>query len=156
MGNAGSASDELRRWKDKYFELQESLEEQEKDRLLYVALTRAERWLVVAAAGKADTSAESWHDRVKATLETVGGVPHAFGFADDEPNEGLRLDHMTWPDPVTDDTVQEIAPEPSLPAIFETQAPSPSEAPEALSPSDLGGAKALPGELGEDSESAKS
>ena len=31
MGNAGSASDELRRWKDKYFELQESLEEQEKD-----------------------------------------------------------------------------------------------------------------------------
>lgn len=31
MGNAGSASDELRRWKDKYFELQESLEGQEKD-----------------------------------------------------------------------------------------------------------------------------
>lgn len=130
-------------------------EEQEKDRLLYVALTRAERWLVVAAAGKADTSAESWHDRVKATLETVGGVPHAFGFADDEPNEGLRLDHMTWPDPVTDDTVQEIAPEPSLPAIFETQAPSPSEAPEALSPSDLGGAKALPGADGDLTEIAK-
>ena len=120
-------------------------EEEEKERLLYVALTRAERWLVVAAAGAADKNAESWHDRVKATLETVGGVTHPFEFADDGPDEGLRLDHMNWPNAITDEIDDTPVPEPALPPIFETPAPPPIAAPKTLSPSDLGGAKALSG-----------
>lgn len=130
-------------------------EEEEKERLLYVALTRAERWLVVAAAGAADKNAESWHDRVKATLETVGGVTHPFEFADDGPDEGLRLDHMNWPNAITDEIDDTPVPEPVLPPIFETPAPPPIAAPKTLSPSDLGGAKALSGADGDLNDIAK-
>lgn len=124
-------------------------EEEERDRLLYVALTRAERWLVVAAAGTADKNAESWHDRVQATLETIGALPHRFGFDDDSPNEGLRLDHMAWPDPVAEKRSAPKASDLKLPAIFETVAPDPVRMPPTISPSDLGGAKALPGADGD-------
>ncbi|MDP4990344.1 MAG: double-strand break repair helicase AddA [Marivita lacus] len=129
-------------------------EDEEKDRLLYVALTRAERWLVVAAAGTADKNAESWHDRVKATLDAVGAVPHGFGFADDAPEEGLRLDHMAWPDAIPDAPAPMPVAEPALPAIFETPSPPPVGAAEVLSPSDLGGAKALAGADGDLTEVA--
>ena len=130
-------------------------EEEEKDRLLYVALTRAERWLVVAAAGAADKNAESWHDRVKATLERVGATPHRFGFADDAPSEGWRLDHMTWPLPVTDVPTEKPKEEPEIPDIFGTPAPVPTKPKDVLSPSDLGGAKALPGAEGDLTDIAK-
>ena len=130
-------------------------EEEEKDRLLYVALTRAERWLVVAAAGAPDTSAESWHDRVRATLETVGAVQHAFGFADDGPATGLRLDHLDWPDPVLEPVAQEPVRHKDLPEIFERDAPKPVQDIEILSASNLGGAKALAGADGDLSDVAK-
>ena len=130
-------------------------EEEEKDRLLYVALTRAERWLIVAAAGTADKAAESWHDRVKATLETVGANPHCFGFDDDSPNNGFRLDHIAWPQPVTASPVVSQEPEPILPALFETSAPRAPKLADSLSPSDLGGAKALSGAEGDLTEVAK-
>ncbi|MCR9110167.1 double-strand break repair helicase AddA [Marivita sp. XM-24bin2] len=130
-------------------------EEEERDRLLYVALTRAERWLVIAAAGTADKNAESWHDRVQATLETIGGLPHRFGFADDGPDEGLRLDHMAWPDPVAEAAAVSKTPDLSLPRIFENLAPTPVGPPASVSPSDLGGAKALPGADGDLTEIAK-
>ncbi|WP_300584222.1 double-strand break repair helicase AddA [Marivita sp.] len=130
-------------------------EEEEKDRLLYVALTRAERWLVVAAAGTADKSAESWHDRVKATLEAVGANPHRFGFADDSPSDGLRLEHMDWPQPVSDSPALEADEDITLPEIFESRAPEPAKPTDVLSPSNLGGAKALPGADGDLTDMAK-
>jgi ATP-dependent helicase/nuclease subunit A len=130
-------------------------EDEEKDRLLYVALTRAERWLVVAAAGTPDKAAESWHDRVRATLETVGAVPHSFGFADDGPANGLRLEYLDWPQPMETEAVKERAADVPLPEIFERNAPEPPKATKALSPSDLGGAKALPGAEGDLSDIAK-
>lgn len=136
-------------------ELARQAEEQEQNRLLYVALTRAERWLVVAAAGAADKAEESWHDRVKATLQSVGGVGCDFGFKDDGPNEGLRLDHADWPTPIADAPVDTPESEPSLPAFFERRAPEPPNMPDVLSPSDLGGAKALPGAEGDLTEVAK-
>lgn len=130
-------------------------EDEERDRLLYVALTRAERWLVVAGAGPADKAAESWHDRVKATLETVGAVPHRFAFADDEANEGLRLDHSDWPSAAPSDAAPSPAAEPPLPALFDMQAPEPPKTIQVRSPSDLGGAKALPGAEGDMTDIAK-
>ena len=130
-------------------------EEEERDRLLYVALTRAERWLVVAAAGTADSSAECWHDRVSATLETVGATEHEFGFSDDGPQKGLRLDHMAWPDAMPSVTRTDTVDEPRLPALFDLAAPVPEAKPASRSPSDLGGAKALPGADGDLTEVAK-
>ncbi|MGJ8603771.1 MAG: double-strand break repair helicase AddA [Marivita sp.] len=128
---------------------------EEQDRLLYVALTRAERWLVIAAAGAADKSAESWHDRVSATLATCGGIEHTFAFDDDGLQIGQRLEHLDWPvpfgfAPVQTDEVAEVV----LPDLFSAKAPVPAAARPVLSPSDLGGAKALPGADGDLSDSA--
>ncbi|MCL3881598.1 double-strand break repair helicase AddA [Marivita sp. GX14005] len=130
-------------------------EEQEKDRLLYVALTRAERWLVVAGAGAADTKAEAWHDRIKATLATCDAAPHGFGFADGGPKDGLRLSHLDWPEPLPP-APQPAAPQHiALPDEFIRPAPHCDPAREALTPSDLGGAKALPGADNDLSDLAK-
>ncbi|MFP7672336.1 double-strand break repair helicase AddA [Marivita sp. S0852] len=130
-------------------------EEEEKDRLLYVALTRAERWLVVAAAGAPDKRAESWHDRISATLETVGGVSTSFEFEDSGPKLGQRLDHLTWPDPDKAAAGPDATDTPALPDIFGTSAPVAKPPVEILSPSDLGGAKALSGADGDLTEMAK-
>jgi ATP-dependent helicase/nuclease subunit A len=129
-------------------------EEQERDRLLYVALTRAERWLVVAAAGTPDKDAQSWHDRVKTTLEQCGAVPRDFAFADDGPQNGLRLEHLAWPGPVAAEPEAPLTTVPELPAYFHRPAPVPPPKPVVLSPSDLGGAKALSGAEGDLTEIA--
>ena len=44
-------------------------QEQERRRLLYVAMTRAESWLIVAAAGDCGTGLESWHSMVAVGAE---------------------------------------------------------------------------------------
>ena len=54
---------------------------QERKRLLYVGLTRAESWLIVAAAGETGTGEDSWHAMVEA------------GF------DRLDLPQMRWPAP---------------------------------------------------------
>lgn len=128
---------------------------QEQDRLLYVALTRAERWLVVAAAGPADSSAQSWHDRVSATLATCGGTPHGFAFADDGPKNGLRLEHLSWPAPMAQAVAKPDAPKLDLPDLFTAPARLPLPDKKTLSPSDLGGAKALSGAEGDLSDIAR-
>ena len=48
---------------------------EEMNRLLYVALTRAESWLIVAASGQVGTVPEaSWYTKVQAGLATLGPV----------------------------------------------------------------------------------
>ncbi|SHH59658.1 double-strand break repair helicase AddA [Marivita hallyeonensis] len=130
-------------------------DEQETDRLLYVALTRAEKWLVVAGAGKPDRQAQSWHDRISATMTTCGAVPYAIGLGDDAQDEGLRLEHMTWPAPTASPAVFATLGTPILPDHFNRPAPAPAPAIDVLSPSDLGGAKALPGADGDLTDVAK-
>lgn len=114
---------------------------EESDRLLYVALTRAERWLIVAGAGEAG---DGWYDRVSRGLGAVGAVPCDF-----PTGQGLRFQHGTWPAPavgmappvahstVGGDIGALFSPLPVLPVPDEV-----------LSPSALGGAKALPGDAG--------
>ncbi|PQO24385.1 double-strand break repair helicase AddA [Rhodobacteraceae bacterium WD3A24] len=111
--------------------------EEENMRLLYVAMTRAEKWLIVCAAGEVGDGA-CWYDRVEAGLRTAGAAQCAFPFA-----TGLRFEAGAWPEAAEVTPQAGLAPAapPSLPplgAVPETEAP--------LSPSDLGGAKALPGE----------
>ena len=116
-------------------------------RLLYVALTRARCWLIVAGAGKVTTETSagpkapvdwSWYAQVQRGMQAVGAMP----------GPGGRLHYATgdWPDPVPQ--VAEVIPEPPapLPGWALVPAPLPSEAARPLSPSNLGGAKALPGE----------
>ncbi|WP_299983585.1 double-strand break repair helicase AddA [uncultured Ruegeria sp.] len=123
-------------------------EENERLRLLYVALTRAEKWLIVTTAGDVGKDDSSWYQMVEAAMARAGATQLPG-------SQTLRLAHGDWDAlPVVErGSAQQI--EQSLPAYFEHPAP-PTPAPtETLSPSDLGGAKALPGDAGQDEETAK-
>ncbi|MEM8850113.1 MAG: double-strand break repair helicase AddA [Pseudomonadota bacterium] len=108
----------------------------EADRLLYVAMTRAENWLIVGAAGDVgDDRHDSWYNKVAHALQTQGAQPHG---------DTLRLQSGDWaplpPQPAT------TAPAPEPPPWLETPVPSPEPTAKPLAPSALPGPKALPGE----------
>jgi ATP-dependent helicase/nuclease subunit A len=60
----------------------EDRERAERNRLLYVALTRAESWLIVAAAGNLsddpEKRVETWYGAVEAGLQDLGAAPLMF------------------------------------------------------------------------------
>lgn len=107
----------------------------ERLRLLYVAMTRARCWLVVAGAGKT-TQAACWHNLIAAGVEAAGAAKTDDGV--------LRHAFGVWPGPAP--RAATVAAPAALPAWAALPAPEPVRAPKVLSPSDLGGAKALPGE----------
>ncbi|MDV4144673.1 double-strand break repair helicase AddA [Shimia sp. FJ5] len=122
---------------------------EERLRLLYVAMTRAEKWLIVAAAGELGKDGRAWYDIVKAGLTSAGAEPFDFPVG-----QGLRYTHGDWSGP---SIVPEEAPNRTrlqLPAYFQTPAPLVVDTKKTLSPSELGGAKALPGEAGLDEDAA--
>jgi len=117
---------------------QVAADDAERGRLLYVAMTRAETWLIVCGAGKAVSP--SWHEAIQGGLETCDALPCAFPTGD-----GLRLSHGDWHAGTLIDVPRRTATVASLPDWIARPAPHPETA-MPLSPSDLGGAKALPGE----------
>lgn len=122
---------------------------EEANRLLYVALTRAETWLIVAASGqlgKADDA--SWYKIVKDAMDGMGAAPLAVAGID---GTGMRLQSGTWETgKKTEGRGSARAP---LPAYTTRDAPAAVKDKEARNPSDLGGAKALPG-VGDDTATA--
>jgi len=122
----------------------------ERLRLLYVALTRAEKWLIVAAAGDLDKGGDSWYQMVKAVMDSENAEQLRVG---DQVIQ--RLEHGDWEAPVLVDA-PEIDPFCTpLPDLFYRFVQNPDAAPTTLSPSDLGGAKSLPGDQGLDEDAAK-
>jgi ATP-dependent helicase/nuclease subunit A len=111
----------------------------ERGRLLYVAMTRAESWLVAAAAG--DTAGDCWHADIAAGLQAAGAEVLADGT--------LRHAHGIWPEAVPD-TSAVAAALPDLPAWVATAAPAAPRPPRPVAPSGLPGPKALPSEAGAD------
>jgi ATP-dependent helicase/nuclease subunit A len=105
-------------------------------RLLYVAMTRAQSWLIVAAAGET-RDRTCWHNIVRAGMESAGAVPL--------PDGTLRHSHGHWPDPVPVPPVP-VAGQGTIPDWARHPAPAVDRPLPLLSPSDLGGAKVLPGE----------
>lgn len=123
----------------------------EKLRLLYVALTRAEQWLIVAGAGKVDEkTGDTWYQRVEGGLMRQGAVacPMPTG-------EGLRLQTGPWEELTLCQEPPTAADPVDLPPLHQGPPPPITAVPETLSPSDLGGAKALPGEEGLDKAAAQ-
>ncbi len=124
---------------------------EERLRLLYVALTRAESWLIVAAAGDVKEEGNSWYRRVEGAMRRAGAeeVPAPDGF--EAPM--LRIAHGDWPAP---DTVP--APAVAIPATLPDWAATAAAVIERtaapLSPSDLGGAKVLAAEGGAGDQAA--
>lgn len=123
---------------------------EERMRLLYVAMTRAEKWLIVAAAGDLEKTGDTWYQTIEAGMKHLGAAPH--GFAE---GQGLRYEHGDWSGPVTSEAKPDTGPLPDLPTFYQNPAPKITAPDPALSPSDLGGAKALGGEAGLDEEAAK-
>lgn len=118
-------------------------------RLLYVALTRAESWLIVAGAGSVTDNGENWYNMVgnamghsgAATVELTGvGSIQRVEFGDwDSAPETQRGD------------AAENEPH-ALPLLGDVPTPDPRL--RTVAPSDLGGAKALPGDIDEDDSAA--
>ncbi len=108
---------------------------QENLRLLYVAMTRARCWLIVAGAGSAKSDG-AWHKLISQGMDATGALPDA--------NGRLRYARGNWP----------AAASVPAAAVSQTVLPDWAQTPAAgaprpqllISPSDLGGAKALPGE----------
>lgn len=116
----------------------------EHDRLLYVALTRAERWLIVAGLDLKKKRSGGWHGAVSRALETLPGTtshpaPHGI--------EGSVLSYrQRW-------EIAPVAPEGAtvgedvaLPDWAHTLPEGEAAQPGILNPSRLAGAHALPGE----------
>ncbi|MDF1854936.1 double-strand break repair helicase AddA [Pseudooceanicola sp.] len=116
----------------------------ERERLLYVALTRAEKWLIVAAAGDLGKNGAAWHDRVRGAMETLGATP-----AELPTGSGLRLQSGDWDMAIAETPQAEIGPVSApVPDYFNHPVVAAPARISTLTPSDLGGAKALASEAG--------
>ena len=113
--------------------------EDELARLLYVAMTRAEVWLIVGAAG--DVAARHWYPQIAGALERIGAAP-----VETPTGTGLRYAFGDWNGgPLAREAVRPADPAP-LPPWAWCPAPAGTAARTTLSPSDLGGAKVVAGE----------
>ncbi len=121
----------------------EDVQRRERRRLLYVAMTRAEKWLIVCGAGEAKEGTEAWHDVISNAMSHVGAV---------ETHGILRYQVNDW-DGLPFATPAQPAQAPMSAPALGPLPPMPAR-PKTLAPSDLGGAKALPGEVDEDQEVA--
>ncbi len=117
----------------------------ERDRLLYVAMTRAEKWLIVTGAGDmGKEDGRAWYQRVVAGMKRAGAVPYELA-----EGTGLRLSGGDWPEtagttppPLPTETPMTAE---GIPDWAHHPPPPPPDTPAPLAPSALGGAKVLPG-----------
>jgi ATP-dependent helicase/nuclease subunit A len=116
----------------------------ERLRLLYVAMTRAQSWLIVGAAGRT-AQPDCWYNLVAAGMRAAGAEALADG--------GLRLSHGAWPAPHPGAPAV-VPARPALPGWALRPPPDRPRPPQALSPSDLGGAKVMPAEMAPELEAA--
>lgn len=122
----------------------EAREEEERLRLLYVALTRAQSRLIVCGAGEAKTET-AWYALVKQGMLAAGARPGVGG--------SLVLEHGSFPELGT--VTPSVAPvPPPLPDWTGRRAPTARHGPLPVSPSSLPGAKILPGESEGDLDAA--
>lgn len=108
---------------------------QEKLRLLYVALTRAESWLIICGAGKIGKEpALNWYSLVAKGMENAGAI---------DIDNRLVLQNEHWPDDCAKSKDTDPVKPAALPDWLMRPAPAAKVREKTLSPSDLGGTKAL-------------
>lgn len=112
----------------------------ERDRLLYVAMTRAEKWLIVAGAAPGKSVKDTWHNIVQTGMEAAGAVS---AVVDDM--EIQRFEHGDW-SAASKSATAAPPPDVKLPDWATKTAPAVADVLAVVSPSGLGGAKGLPGE----------
>lgn len=119
---------------------QQHLQDEERNRLLYVAMTRAEKWLILCGAGDEKQLDAGWYGAIKTALDSLDTADIDF-----PTGTGQRYGTLDWGDlPTIDHTPSEIQTQPR-PVFGDVKKPEPKQ--KILSPSDLGGAKSLAGEV---------
>ena len=109
-----------------------SRQREERMRLLYVAMTRSESWLIICGAGKpAKLDDGGWYAVAEAGMSVAGA------------NDG-RLEHLPWPEDLGRREPKVIQDRAALPAWAKGKAPAALHMLEPISPSKLDGPKALP------------
>ena len=113
---------------------------EENKRLLYVAMTRAEKWLIVAAAGDVgDAIEDSWYNMVADAMVQSGAISDISGGISIE-----RLSHEQWkPGSLKSKIIVAVS---DIPPLQLNSLPQQLVA-RTLSPSNLGGAKVLLGDI---------
>ncbi len=117
---------------------------EERDRLLYVALTRAEKWLIVAGSGKTakdDDKNQYWYKSVWNALAQCGAEPF-----DSPTGPGLRFEPLKWTG-LIDMRDDHTATKPAVHTISQDPLPKPAAATKPLNPSTLPGPKTVPGDM---------
>ncbi len=123
-------------------------QEQERLRLLYVAMTRAEKWLIVGAAGDVGDGDQSWYNIVADGMQRRGDYDATSGDL-----EVKRVSHLDWHALEENQHEQVSTPEITIPTFG--QLPD-ITATTTISPSAMPGAKALQGDpTSMDQETAK-
>ncbi len=113
----------------------------EMSRLLYVALTRAEGWLIVCASGEVKEDGDSWYRQVERGMLAAGAID-----AVSPTGPGLRLQHGEWVNTKRDTGNVRAFGSVALPEWVSLPEPVPKSRELPISPSDLGGQKLLPGD----------
>ena len=122
----------------------------ERDRLLYVAMTRAQFWLIVAGAGAKKDASKRWYGKISDAMDQLDHIalPEPAGARRYQVNDWRKLE--TPRRPLSDSPALHVA----TPDWIDQPADQPAKDGSLLNPSLLGGAKALPGEGVDDSEDA--
>lgn len=116
---------------------------EEDQRLFYVAMTRAENWLIVAASGEVGDEDESWYQIAAGAIENLGDARNLDAPTGDE---GLRYSHGEWESGPICESLATERPDIAVPAWVNRVAAAPLPTGTPIAPSDLGGAKSLHGE----------
>jgi ATP-dependent helicase/nuclease subunit A len=106
--------------------------DEERLRLLYVALTRAQSWLIVAAAGKVSDD-EAWYNLVRQGMNALGHRPIADG--------AIRHEFGVWPPDLGPQNIAQAAPVAVLPDWASQMADDAPRPAQPFAPSRLMGAK---------------
>lgn len=124
-------------------ESSEARAREERQRLLYVAMTRAERWLIICGAGKETLKEDSWYQMAKRGLDTLPTTE-----IDGPTGPTQRFEQGDWPKPsARDDAAASIVVPEGLDDPLLLPPDPPIRTPKPLTPSEAPGPKALPGEL---------
>lgn len=124
--------------------------DREAQRLLYVAMTRAEKWLIVAAAGDIGKEDKpTWFTQTRNAMLASGASKHDFGGW-----PGLRIQSGGWTLAGEHSGAADVTHSP-LPDHLRVAPPDRPALLPTLAPSDLGGAKAIGGDGGQDEDAAK-
>lgn len=115
--------------------------EEENGRLLYVAMTRAENWLIIASSGEVGEG--SWYRVAADAIETLDGAEK---ISTPTGEAGLRYSHGDWNSGSIDEVAAVDRLGVAIPAWVGRTAAAPRSPMTPLAPSALGGAKSLPGE----------